>query len=138
MNTIRHFLTVSTHCIVAMLFFVSSFGLKAEQLCDVENSCADSEITSCCTPKNVKTTKTESDCCKTSNSEEEEKEHKKSHDQDHVCQCCTVTKNLVTPNTLFSKEIGIKTNLHPGDLNTYFSLLLISKPFHPPNISSVF
>lgn len=137
MNTIRHFLTISTHCIVAMLFLLGSFGLKAEQLCDVENPCADSEITSCCSPKTLETTTTESDCCKTSNTEEEEKEHKKSHHQDHVCQCCTVTKNLVAPITLSSKEIGIKTNLHPGDLNSYFTLLLISKPFHPPNSPSI-
>lgn len=137
MKTIRHYFTVCTHCIVAVLFLLGSFGLKAEQLCDVENPCADSEITSCCTPKKEETAKKESDCCKTSHSEEEEKDHKKSHHKDHICQCCTITKNLVTPITLISKEVGIKTNLHPGDLNSFFTLLLISKPFHPPNSQSV-
>lgn len=136
MKSVRHYLTISTHCIVAVLFLLGSFGLKAEQLCDFENPCADSEITSCCTPVKEETTKKESDCCKTSHSEEEEKEHKKSHHKDHICQCCTITKNLMSPIILTSKEVGIKTNLHPGDLNSFFTLLLISKPFHPPNTKS--
>lgn len=137
MKSIRHYLTVCTHCAVAVLFLLGSFGLKAEQFCDVENPCADNEITSCCTPKKEETTKKESDCCQTSHSDEEEKEHKKSHHEDHICQCCTITKNLVGPIVVTFKEVGIKTNLHPGDLNSFFTLLLISKPFHPPNSQSV-
>ncbi len=137
MKSIRHYLTVCTHCTVAVLFLLGSFGLKAEQLCDVENPCAVSEITSCCTPKKEETAKKESDCCQTFHSDEEEKEHKKSHHKDHICQCCTITKNLVGPIVVTSKEVGIKTNLLPGDLNSFFTLLLISKPFHPPNSQSV-
>lgn len=137
MNSLSHIFSRTIHCIVAMLFLLGSFGLQAAQVCDGDNPCADSEITSCCSPKKEETAKKESDCCTTTHSEEEEKEHKKSHHQDHICQCCTITKNLVTPITLSTKEVGIKTNLHPGDLNSFFSLLLISKPFHPPNISSI-
>jgi hypothetical protein len=137
MNRLRHFLSICTHCIVAVLFLVGSYGLRAEQLCDVENPCADSEVTSCCTSAEVEQTASNADCCTTSHSEDDEKEHKKSHHKDHICQCCTITKNLIAPIKYSDNEIGIKINLNPGDLNSYFTLLLISKPFHPPNNMSI-
>ena len=137
MNKLRHFLSICTHCIVALLFLVGSFGLRAEQLCDENDSCTDLEVTNCCSPKNVELSKSEEDCCTTTHSDTDDKEHKSSHKQDHLCQCCSIAKNLISPIFVSETEIGLKTLLSPGDLNSYFTLLLISKPFHPPNSPSI-
>lgn len=137
MNRLRHFLSICTHCIVAVLFLVGSIGIRAEQLCDVNTMCKDVEVTSCCSTKKTEPSKSTPDCCTTTHSDDDEKEHNSSHQQDHLCQCFSIAKNLISPVFASKVEIGSKTSLIPGDLNSYFTLLLISKPFHPPNTLQV-
>ncbi len=133
MTTTRYIFSVLTHSTIAMLFLIGSFGINGEVLCSESTACSTEKTETCCTTKKEKPVKKTSSCCSDSKSDVHHPGNEEDHQSDHICRCCTVVKNLVSPTVKIDSSIGVKVNLVPGELNSFFTSLHNTKHFHPPN-----